>query len=126
MDIIEKGYGIFQGTQGQIVKVTFQPPVHGCLARVGERFFIEVDRNECLELQVVTALHELAHLGKEFDEKTGRLRRYDERPPIAGYIDDELPSEVRKDIDEAVIKFYDKNFKLVDVIRECLSTYDIW
>lgn len=122
--IVERGYEIFERQQGQIVKWHFTPPAHGCLSSIGKKFVIEVDKNEPLELQVITVIHELAHIGREFDESIGRLKDDYAGRPYPTYSDGDLPAEVRNDVEDATIRFYEGNSPLLDIIRNKLQQID--
>lgn len=125
MSIIERGYEIFsrRGLGGAIgKKYHFEhPSIHGNLVGAGETFYINVDGNDSLEKQVKEVIHELAHIGKEFDEAKGRLKNDYHGTLAPHFSDEELPPEVRREIEEETKRFYESDSKLVDLIRKWLQ-----
>ncbi|MDP3027502.1 MAG: hypothetical protein Q8N63_07385 [Nanoarchaeota archaeon] len=124
MSVVERGYEIFsrRGLGGAFGRnYHFRQGIHGEISSVGVTFHITVDGNDSLEEQVKEVIHELAHIGKEFDEKTGRLRGDYRGAPTPQFMDEELPPEVRREIDEESKRFYEGGSQLIDLIRKWLQ-----
>jgi len=123
--IIYKGYYIFVKHNGLIRKSKMNNPFHGCTGISDSDLYgilICVRTQDPLETQVKSVLHELAHLGLEFQQmqKEDVSTMYQRQE--AEY---NGTSEVGRRINEEVEKFYKRDPPLVDEIRRWLNpSYD--
>ena len=113
--IIYKGYHHFRKHNGQITKGFFRESPGGWLAKLLNNFSIMVKEDDPLEVQVRTVIHELAHLGLEYEEltdlqKTGHPTRSDA----------ELEPGLIEKIERATEQFYNRNPSLVQYLRDWL------
>jgi len=125
--IIYKGYYYFKKGNGIITKInTYNNYDHGEIGKIGEQFYIKIEKEDPLEEQVKTVLHELAHLGlegKNFD----KFDPYFTDNMMLGKLSNEQKNrmiELENEIDKDVENFYERNSPLVDHIRKKLSDYN--
>ena len=76
--IIYKGYYYFKKALSKIIRFSIFNKTHGSIGSLGESYIICVKKDDPLEDQIKTILHELAHLGlegKNFDEIDPELNK---------------------------------------------------
>ncbi|MEK6830735.1 MAG: hypothetical protein AABX77_01785 [Nanoarchaeota archaeon] len=118
--IIYKGYYYFKKSNGIVLKInTYNNWKHGSIGTIGERIYIELNKEDSLEEQVKTVIHELAHLGLEGEnfDKIHKIK-YD----LLAFSDEDIKiiKEVENKINREVENFYYRDPPLVNYIREKL------
>ncbi len=113
--IIWKGYYYFKKGKGRILQTDLEQGHRGSLYRRGSSFDIIIRENDPLEEKVITVLHELAHIGVEYEIMQNPFLN---KP---GITDNLLDSKVNQEVDKATQEFYNRNPTLVQKIRELLE-----
>ena len=119
--IIWKGYYYFRKSGGWIYQTNLKKGHHGTLRKghskeEGYLFDIIVRKRDKLEEKVKTILHELGHIGAEYEIMTNPSCS-----DMPGAPDYALNSETILAIERATMNFYYRNPPLVQKIRELLK-----
>ncbi|MBS3079655.1 ImmA/IrrE family metallo-endopeptidase [Candidatus Pacearchaeota archaeon] len=64
---IEKGYRIFKENNGKITRWFNESYIRGSLAYIESRPLIMINKNDSIDEQLKTLIHELLHIGYEHD-----------------------------------------------------------
>ena len=106
--IICCGYYYFMKHGGIIIRDNLTQDCRGILSRIGERPIIQINKNDSLEEQVITVLHEFVHIGIEY-------------PGILYSCLPEIDPVIEQKVETKTQAFYQRNSPLAGKIREMLQ-----